>query len=322
MVQQPVSVSATGAAEGYRQQFLWVSGEMVRWEEATIPLTAATWMGLSSVFEGITAFRSASGQVHVFALEQHLRRFLDSIAFMRLTVPWSVAALTAAVTESIRLNGLVDDCYIQPVAAPMPSEVGFYPPPVPGQAARVYIPVGPRQSRLLSDRAYRCTVASWTRISDRTLPPRVKAIPNYQNSRLGQMDALLNGFDAPIFLNDRGTVAEGASACIAIVRNGAVVTPPVTAGILESITRSFFLQMLPEVLGIPVIEREIDRTELYVAREVFFLGTGAEVTPVVNIDHYPIGDGAIGALTRRIQHVYHDIVRAIDPRYPEWRTPV
>ena len=323
MVQQRVTTSATGAAEGWQQHYLWVSGEMRRWEETTIPLTQATWSSLSTVFEGITAYRSDSGRVHVFALDQHLRRFADSIAFMRLECPWSVEDLTAAVLASLRLNGLDgEDCYVQPVAAPVPPESGLYPTPPLGAHARVYIPVGPRRSALLSDRAFHCNVTSWTRIGDRSLPPRIKAVPNYQNSRIAHTDSLLSGFDAPIFLNERGTVAEGPSACIAIVRDDAVITPPVTAGILESITRAFFLRMIPETLGVPVVEREIDRSELYVAREAFFMGTGAEVTPIVRIDHYRIGSGEVGPLTGRIARAYHDIVRAITAHYEQWRTPV
>jgi branched-chain amino acid aminotransferase len=316
-MQQPAP--ATGA---YQQRFLWVSGEMKRWEEVTVPLTATTWSGLSAVFEGIRAYRSPAGRLHIFGLEPHLRRFEGSIAFMRLQSPWSMADLTAAITESIRLNALDDDCYIQPVAGPVPSALGFYELPVPNAPARVYIPVGPRPSALLSDRAFRCNVTSWVRISDRSLPPRVKAIPNYQNSRTAHLESMLSGFDAPIFLNERGTVAEGPGACIAAVRDGMVITPPVIAGILESVTRGFLMTMIPEVLGMPVVEREIDRTELYSCREVFFLGTGAEVTPIVAIDHYRIGTGEIGPVTRRVQRAYHDIVRAIDSRYEDWRTPV
>jgi branched-chain amino acid aminotransferase len=310
------------ADDAYVQQHLWVDGTLRPWAEVTMPLTQATWAGLACVFEGIRAYRSPEGRLHIFGLAPHLRRFQDSIAFVRLTSPWTLDDLSAACVESLRVNGLDMDSYLQPVAAPVPPAHGLYPVPEPGAPARVYIPVAPRPSALLSGRAYRCTVTSWARIGDRALPPRVKAVPNYQNSRIAHLDALLSGFDAPIFLNERGTVAESASACIAMVRHGQVITPPVIAGILESVTRGFLLQMIPEVLGIPMVEREIDRTELYAAQEVFLLGTGAEVTPVVSIDHYRIGNGTIGPITRAVERAYHDIVRAIDTRYEDWRTPV
>jgi branched-chain amino acid aminotransferase len=306
----------------WQQELIWDDGELKPWREVSIPLTGATWMGLSTVFEGIRGYRSPEGRLHLFALEAHLRRFEDSIAFMRMQTPWTVDDLTGAILASLHANRIADDCYVQPVASPTPPLHGFYAPPVLGERARVYIPVGPRPSALISERTIRCNVTSWTRISDRVMPPRVKAVPNYQNSRIAHADSILSGFDSPIFLNERGTVAEGPGACLAIVRHDEVVTPPVTAGILESVTRAFFLRMIPEVLGLRVVEREIDRTELYVAREAFFHGTGAEVTPIVEIDHYRVGSGAIGPVTRAVRQAYHDIVRAIDPRYEELRTPV
>jgi branched-chain amino acid aminotransferase len=320
MVQQHTAPTAAAAPGGYRQRYLWVSGQMKPWEECTVHQTMVGWSSLFAVFEGIRAYRSASGRLHVFGLMPHMQRFLNSIKVMRMASPWSAEELAAAVVESIRVNGLEEDCYIQPVAYP---EGGINAAPLAaGRRPDIYIPVRPNPSQLLTDRAQRCNITSWVRVSDRNLPPRVKAIPNYQNSRVAQLESQLSGFDAPIFLNEHGKVAEGGGACIAMVRDGKVVTPPVTASILESITRGFFLQMIPEVLGIPMVEREIDRTELYICQEAFFFGTGAEVTPIVGVDHHAVGTGAIGPVTRRIQRAYHDVVRAIDSRYTDWRTPV
>ncbi len=322
MTQQAIEPTVGYSEDGWQQRWLWVDGELRPWAEVTMPLTQATWSGLSAVFEGIKGYRSPEGVLHIFGLRQHLERFQNSIAFMRLQMRWSTDELIAACIDSLTANGIDGDCYLQPVAAPVPPASGMYAPPVVGDAARVYIPVSPRPSLLLTDRALRCNVTSWTRISERSLPPRIKAVPNYQNSRIAHLDSKLSGFDSPIFLNEHGYVAEGGSACIAIVRGGAVVTPPVTAGILESITRAFLLELIPAAVGVPVVERETDRTELYMAQEAFFLGTGAEVSPVVAIDHYPIGDGAIGPITRRIQQAYHDAIRAIDRRWQRWLTPV
>jgi len=322
MVQHTIEPTVGFSDSGWRQQWLWIDGDLRPWEEVTMPLTQATWSGLSAVFEGIKGYRSAAGTVHIFGLQEHLERFQNSIAFMRLRSAWTTEELTAACIASLRVNGIDGDCYLQPVAAPVPPASGLYAPPVIDDEARVYIPVEPRQSLLLSDRALRCNVTSWTRIGDRSLPPRIKAVPNYQNSRIAHLDSKLSGFDSPIFLNDRGTVAEGPSACIAIVRGGDVITPPVSAGILESITRAFLLKLLPVAIGVPVVEREIDRTELYMASEAFFLGTGAEINPITHIDHYRLGTGEIGALTRRVQRAYHDAIRAVDTRWADWLTPV
>jgi branched-chain amino acid aminotransferase len=322
MVQQAIEPTVGFSDSGWQQEWLWIDGELRRWRDVTMPLTQATWSGLSTVFEGIKGYRSVAGVVNVFGLQPHLERFQNSIAFMRLRSPWTTEQLTEACVESLKVNGIDGDCYLQPVAMPVPPASGMFAPPVIGDAVRVYIPVEPRESLLMTERALRCNVSSWTRISDRSLPPRIKAVPNYQNSRIAHLDSKLSGFDAPILLNERGTVAEGATACIAIVRGSEVITPPVTAGILESITRTFLLQLIPEALGIPVVQREIDRTELYLAREVFFLGTGAEISPVTHIDHYAIGGGEIGALTRRVQSAYHDAIRGVDARWSAWLTPI
>ena len=319
MVQQALQSSGLYGAAG-ASEWLWVDGELRPWSEVTIPLVQATWSGLSTVFEGIKGYRAPDGRLHIFALDAHLRRFQDSIAFMRMESPFSNEDLTKAVVDSLRVNNIRDDCYIQPVAMPHVPVDGFYAPPVLNARPRVFIPVGPRPSSLGTDRAQHCNITSWTRVSDRSMPPRIKAVPNYQNSRIAHLDSLTNGYNSPIFLNDRGTVAEGPGSCIAMIRHGKFVTPPVTAGILESVTRTFLMHMVPEVLGIEVMEREIDRSELYVAQEVFFMGTGAEINPIVSIDRYRIGSGEIGPVTRAIAKAYHDVVRAIDPRFAEWRT--
>ncbi len=322
MTQRTIEPTVGYSDDGWQQQWLWVDGELRAWADATVPLTQTTWAGLSSVFEGIKGYRSAAGTLNIFGLQEHLERFQNSIAFMRLRSPWSIEQLAEACISSLTVNGIDGDCYVQPVAGPVPPAGGLYAPPVIDDLARIYIPVAPRPSLLLSDRALSCNVTSWTRISDRSLPPRIKAVPNYQNSRIAHLDSKLAGFDSPIFLNERGTVAEGPGACIAIVRGGQVITPPVTAGILESITRAFLIEMIPAALGVPVVEREIDRTELYMSQEAFFLGTGAEINPITAIDHYRIGTGQIGPITRQIQRAYHDAIRAVDSRWSGWLTPV
>ena len=165
-------------------------------------------------------------------------------------------------------------------------------------------------------------VASWRRISDDTVPPRLKSGANYQNSRLAQTEARVNGYDTSIILNHRGTVAEGPGACLMMVRDGKLVTPPVTAGILESITRTTLMDLTARELGVDVVEREIDRTELYVADEVFMCGSGLEVLPITSIDRIPIGEGARGSMTKRIQDVYFAAARGELPAYRHWLTPV
>ena len=168
----------------------------------------------------------------------------------------------------------------------------------------------------------KCNVSSWTRTSDNAIPIRLKCGANYQNGRLARLQARADGYDEPIFLNQQGHVAEGSGATLFMVRKGRLVTPPVTSDVLESITRATLIEEIcPHGLGIEVVEREIDRTELYVAEEAFFCGSGYEITPIVSVDRFPLGDGAVGPITERLLRAYMDIVRGVDKRYPAWRTP-
>jgi branched-chain amino acid aminotransferase len=175
---------------------------------------------------------------------------------------------------------------------------------------------------MLTERGCRVCISSWTRIGDNILPPRVKAFSNYHNSRLATMEAKANGYDWPILLNDHHKLTEGPGACVALVRHGTVITPDLSSGVLESLTRDTLLKLLPEVLNIPVVEREVDRTELYVADEAFYMGTGWELLPVLEVDGLPVGNGRMGPVAISIDRMYHDLVRGIDPRHAEWRTPV
>ena len=154
------------------------------------------------------------------------------------------------------------------------------------------------------------------------MPPRVKAIANYQNSRYVADESSRHGYDFGIILNPQGKVSEISYACVYIVRDGVAITPPVSAGILESITRDVVRKLFQDELGVPVVERDVDRTELYIADEVFICGTGAELQAVGNIDGYTIGDGGMGPVVTKLEQVFHDIVRGKDLRYPEWRTGI
>jgi branched-chain amino acid aminotransferase len=159
-------------------------------------------------------------------------------------------------------------------------------------------------------------------VGDNQLSPRIKCISNYQNSRMALLEATLDGYDQPILLNSQGKVTEGPASCIFIVRDGVAITPSLTSGVLESITRTAVLQLCRDELSIPTQEREIDRTELYVAEEVFYCGTGAEIMPVGAVDHYRVGSGGPGPITAQIERIFHNVVRGRHPGYAFWRTPI
>jgi branched-chain amino acid aminotransferase len=165
-------------------------------------------------------------------------------------------------------------------------------------------------------------ISSWRRISEDVMPPRVKNLSNYRNSQLARMESLLDGYDTTLIINHQGKVAEGPGACVMLVRDGKLITPDLTSGILESITRDALIVLAREELGIPVEERVVDRTELYVADEVFLCGTAAEISPVVSVDKYDIADGEIGPVTRELEDLFARVLRGREPRYAHWRTPV
>ncbi len=301
--------------------YLWRSGELVPWEEATIHITGMAWASLSAVFEGIRGYWNEEEQeLYVFRLQSHLDRLFNSMKLVRMTPPSTREELTAAIVDLLRANRAREDTYIMPVAYFSGDVAGYM--AAYEQPGAVYVVARPSASNLGSNRGSHCCVSSWTRISDNVLPPRAKMLSNYENSRLVSTEARINGYDAGIILNPEGKVAEGSYACIFIVRDGVAITPGVTSGILESITRETAMHLFRERLGVPVVERDVDRTELYVADEVFLCGTYAEIEPVVSVDRYAVGSGRPGPLTRKVRRLYKDLVRGKDKSLPEWQHPV
>jgi branched-chain amino acid aminotransferase len=308
------------ATERPTPTYLWLNGEIVPWDKAMVHASALGWSTIAAVFEGTRAYANPEeGQLYAWQFAEHYRRFAQSMRIQRMQSPWSPEELAAAAVELIRANEYRGDTYISPLAY-FGDEV-FYGTQT-DSPTHVSIIARPTQSRLGSGRMTTAGVSSWTRLSDNQLSPRVKCVSNYQNSRLAAVEARMDGYDQPILLNAQGKVAEGGASCIFIVRDGVAITPSLTSGILESITRDTVLRLCREALGIPVQEREVERTELYLADEVFFCGTGAEINPVSSVDHYEVGNGQIGPVTSRIEDLFHRIVRGREPRYREWLTPV
>lgn len=306
-------------SDGY-PRFLWWNGRQVRWDEATVHVTELGWSTVGAVFEGIRAYWNDEAQeAYIFRLREHLERLLRSMKLVRLAARWTINELADAILQLLRDNECREDTYIQPVAyrAAGPKTLSGF-----SEECGLYIATRPMPSHLLSGKVARAKVSSWRRISDEIMPPRIKNISNYRNGQLAAMEAQLDGYDTALLLNSEGKVAEAPGACVMLVRGGKLITPDVTQSILESITRDTLLRLAREELGLQTEERPVDRTELYVAEEVFLCGTAAEITPIGEIDHYPIADGRPGPVTRALERLYHDIVRGIDPRRSEWRTPV
>jgi branched-chain amino acid aminotransferase len=301
--------------------YLWWNGRQMPWEDATVHVTDLAWSTVGAVFEGIRGYWNEDEQeLYVFRLREHMQRLLESMRLVRLPQTYSVDELIDASLKLLRENDAREDTYIRPLAYSLNSsgkrlsdaavELGLL------------INTNAMPSQLSSGKTVRLKVSSWTRISDNVMPPRIKNISNYRNGQLASMEAQADGYDNALLLGPHGKVSEAPGACVMMVRKGKLVTPPVTDGILESITRDAILTMASEALDMPVVERSVDRTELYLADEVFLCGTAFEVTPVAEIDRYHIGTGKIGPFTERLQALLEGVLRGTERGFADWRTPV
>lgn len=307
-------------ADAGTPKYLWMDGEVLPWERATVHASHLGWSTMGAVFEGIKAYWNADAdELFGWQLAEHYARFAASMRLQRMRPEFTPEQLVQASCDLLRANGCRGDTYVRPLAWHADATWFGH---LEDSRTGIVITTAPFASVLGSGRAVRACVSSWTRVGDNQLSPRIKCISNYQNSRMALLEATLDGYDQPILLNSAGKVTEGPAACVFIVRDGVAVTPSLTSGILESITRTAVLRFCRDELGVPTQEREIDRTELYIADEVFFCGTGAEIAPVGEIDHYRVGDGGPGPVTSRIESYFHAVVRGRSHGYAFWRTPV
>ena len=300
--------------------YLWWNGERRRWDDATVHVTELGWSTVGAVFEGIRAYAGADGELNVFRLREHLERLERSMRLVRLRLDYTVDELTEVILDLLRANEVHEDTYIRPLAFAADTSGKRF--AQIGSEASLLVNTSPLPTHLGTGLTQAAKVSSWRRISDEVMPPRIKNLSNYRNGQLASSEARLDGYDTAFLLNAQGTVAEAPGACVMMVQNGVLITPTVTCSILESITRDALIVLAREVLGIQVVERPVDRTELYVAAEVFTCGTAAEITPVVSVDKYRVGDGEIGPVTRDLERAFLDVLRGNEERFAAWRTPV
>ena len=302
-----------------RAEIEWVSqnNKLVPYVDAKISVMAPGLTFAALVFEGYRAYWSDDAQdLYIFRLDDHMRRLAFSMNLLELDDPPSIDTFTRDILETLKANDFKEDTYIR---------------------LQVYVdewgsmlatgPVGstvicrPRPRVADFETGKRFIVSSWRRNAENASPPRIKASANYLNSRLAGLEAKRQGAGGAILLNEDGTVSEGPGGCLFVLRGGVFTTPGVTSGILESVTRRTILDIAGP-LDIPVAERALGRTELYLADEAFYCGTGQEIMPIVAFDGRPVGEGVPGPVTRRLQAAFDGIVRGRNDAYRNWLTPV
>ncbi len=294
---------------------IWHNGELVAWEDAKVHvLTHGLHYG-TGVFEGIRCYETTHGPA-IFRHQEHIARLFKSAELYYMPIPYTAEQLRAATHELIVANGL-SECYIRPIAFRGYGQMGLFPLDAPVEVSIAAWPWGAYLGEEGKARGVRAKVSSWRRISHDSLIPHAKASGQYLNSVLAKIEATKAGYQEAILLDFHGFVCEGSGENIYVVRDGAIITPPQTASILDGINRRSVLTIARD-LGYEVIERDLARAELYLADEVFLSGTAAELCPVSEIDDHTIGTGVPGPVTVAIQRVFEDALHGRDPRYAEW----
>jgi len=300
--------------------YAWQNGRIVAWDECVVHARSQGAFWGANVFEGVRAYVNPDdGRSYSFRVQDHLARLRRSMKSLHMEIAHTDAELAQACSDLVLANDFGVDVHVCVVAY---FDVGpNFDPLAHTTSTGVHITSTPVPRSPAHERGVAAAVSSWRRISDDAMPPRIKAGANYHNSRLAQHEAVRNGFDTTLLLNQRGTVSEAPGSCVVMVRDGQLVTPPGTSGVLEGITVATMAELAAEHLGKTLHRREIDRTELYAADELFLCGTMTELLPITSVDRIPVGDGVRGPVTHALQDHYDDIVRNRVSR-SGWCTPV
>jgi len=298
---------------------IWINGSLVDWADARIHIASHVIHYGSGVFEGARCYNTVNGPA-VFRLDAHIRRLLDSAKIYRMDSPYDQAAISQAVVDLIKLNGF-KACYIRPLIYRGYDSLGVNPFPCPVDVAIMLWEWGAYFTKEAIEEGLNVKISTWSRNAPNTMPAMAKSVANYANSQLIKMEAITEGYDEGIALDVEGNLSEGSGQNIFIVRDGVIHTPPVGASILSGITRDSVVTIAKD-LGFDVREQTLPREMLYVADEVFFVGTAVEVTPIKSVDKLKIGRGRRGPITEAIQQRFFQIVKgeAADPY--GWLQPI
>lgn len=299
-------------------RLLWLNGEIVKVDDAKINVLAPTSQFGANVFEGIRCYwNDEEKQLYAFRLNDHFERLIQSIKLFGLKSPYTIEDFKKYMTETIVANNYKEDIAIRQTVFVDGYGSWFSTEPV----GMFIAPIAKSRKEIPLQEGERTCVSSWERISERDMSPRVKVGANYINSRLAKMEASERGYDSALFLNREGFVAEGTGSCFCMIKNKELITPMLSDSILESITRDTIMKIAEE-LGIKVIERRINRTELYNCDEAFYCGSAVEITPIIQVDNFKVGNSKPGEITKEIHKKYLEIVTGKDEKYNEWLTPI
>jgi branched-chain amino acid aminotransferase len=286
-------------------KFVWHNGKVIPWEEATIHVMTHVVHYGSSVFEGIRCYETKRGSA-IFRLNEHIERLLNSGYIYRMKVPYSKAELIEACKQMVAVNEF-QHCYLRPLVFRGYGTFGVDPFPAPIETYVCSWIWGKYLGNEALEQGIDVCVSSWTRIAPNTLPAMAKAGANYMNSQLIKMEAKINGYVEGIALDVNGFIAEGSGENLFLVKDGKIFTPPLTSTVLQGITRDTVMKMA-ESFGMPVIEKTLPREMLYLADELFFTGTAAEITPIRSVDKIQIGEGKRGPITKQLQDKFFSII--------------
>jgi len=300
----------------------WVffDGEFGRYNDHKLGLMTHALHYGTGCFEGIRAYwNDKQQQLHLLHAPAHYERLRRSANVMRMTVPYSTEELVNITVDLLRRNQFKSDVYVRPLLYASSEEIGVR---LHDLQHNFFIYATPFGKYVEIEVGIRCMVSSWRRVPDQSLPARAKITGSYAQSALAKSEAVESGFDEAIVLTVEGHVSEGSAENLFMLKDGVFVTPPVTDDILEGVTRTLLMSLIKDALGKPVVERSIDRTELYTCEELLLCGTGAQISPVIEVDRRPVGSGKVGEFTQELQSIYFGAVRGELAKYKDWTLPV
>ena len=299
---------------------IWLEGEFIDWDDAKVHILTHTMHYGVGAFEGIRAYQRTDGSTTIFRLAEHIGRLYDTCKLVMIEPRFTPEQLSQACIELLRENKM-EEAYLRPLIYVGDGAMGIYAPDNPIRSTVVAWKWGAYLGANAVDLGIRCKISSWSRHHIHVSLAKAKMMGQYTNSVLAKKEAKLGGYDEALMMDTNGYVSEGSGENFFIIKKGKLITPPLSASILEGVTRDTILTLAREE-GIPVAEEMLTRDQVYLADEAFFTGTAAEVTPIREIDNRKIGQGGVGPITKRLQSRYFDVVKGTDSSHPEWLTRV